>query len=150
MSPESELGGGSVAYLMKNDSHDISGVMMGRPHPPVLGVIIGVTPGETNSDLEFAKAVQAHALGVQTLTDVTTNDDISLRERVLGSLDIVFGTVPTYEIYRRILRHSEEPRSAILDTLASQAQRGVDFVTIHASGTLRMARRVPDSTRAIP
>ena len=83
-----------ISYLMKNGSHDITGAIMGRPHPPVLGVIIGVTPGETDSDLEYAKAVRAHSLGVQTLTDVTTNGDTRLRERILASLDIVFGTVP--------------------------------------------------------
>ncbi|WP_211302947.1 phosphomethylpyrimidine synthase ThiC [Allonocardiopsis opalescens] len=135
---------------MKNDSHAISGALMGRPHPPVLGVIIGVTPGETDADLEYAKAVRAQELGVQTLTDVTTNDDTRLRERVLDSLDIVFGTVPTYEIHRRITRRGEDARSAVLTVLDGQARQGVDFVTIHASGTLAMAERIKDSTRAIP
>ena len=85
-----------VSYLVKKDSHGITGVLMGRPHPPVLGVIIGVTPGETDSEHEYAKAVRANALGAHTLTDVTTNDDTKLRERALKTLDIVFGTDPPF------------------------------------------------------
>ena len=139
-----------VAYLMKNDSHDITGALMGRPHPPVLGVIIGITPGETNSENEYAKAVRATALGVHTLTDVTTNDDTKLRKRALKTLDIVYGTVPTYEIHRRIVRRGEDPRSAVLGTLEGLAREGVDFVVIHASGSLKMAQQVRESTRAIP
>ncbi|MFR0352193.1 phosphomethylpyrimidine synthase ThiC [Streptomyces sediminimaris] len=140
----------SISYLMKNNEHDITGVLIGRPHPTVLGVIIGVTPGETDSELEYAKAVRAHSLGVQTLTDVTTNGDTRLRERVLASLDIVFGTVPTYEIHRRIERDGEDARSAVMGVLEGQARQGVDFVTIHASGTLEMAQRIRDSGRVIP
>ena len=139
-----------ISYLMKNGSHDITGAIMGRPHPPVLGVIIGVTPGETDSDLEYAKAVRAHSLGVQTLTDVTTNGDTRLRERILASLDIVFGTVPTYEIHRRIKRDGQEARAAVMAVLDGQAREGVDFVTIHASGTLQMAQGVRNSGRTIP
>ncbi|MFG1674644.1 phosphomethylpyrimidine synthase ThiC [Micromonospora sp. NPDC049282] len=139
-----------VAYRMKNHAHDISGVMMGRPHPPVLGVIVGVTPGQTNSETEYAKAMRAHALGAHTLTDVTTNDDFRMRQRVLDTLDIALGTVPTYEIHRRVLRHGEDTRSAVLGVLDRQAREGVDFVTIHASGTLAMARQVGESSRVIP
>ena len=139
-----------VSYLMRNDSHDITGAMMGRPHPPVLGVIIGVTPGETNSEIEYAKAARAAALGVHTLTDVTTNDDTKLRERALKTLDIVYGTVPTYEIHRRIIRRGEEPRAATLRTVEGLAREGIDFVVIHASGSLEMAQGVHESTRAIP
>lgn len=139
-----------VAYLMKNDTHDITGVTMGRPHPPVLGVIIGITPGETTSELEYAKAVRAQELGVNTLTEVTTNDDKSLRRQILGSLDIAFGTVPTYEIHRRIRRGGESPRDAILRVLGEQAGEGVDFVTIHASGTYEMATRIREKERTIP
>jgi len=140
----------SVAYLMKNDAHAITGVMMGRPHPPVLGVIIGITPGETTSELEYEKAVRAQSLGANTLTEVTTNDDKSLRRRILESLDIVFGTVPTYEIYRRIRRRGEIPRDAIMRVLEEQANDRVDFVTIHASGTYEMAARIRDGERTIP
>ncbi|GAA0421077.1 phosphomethylpyrimidine synthase [Acrocarpospora corrugata] len=124
--------------------------MMGRPHPPVLGVIIGITPGETTSELEYAKAVRAQALGVNTLTDVTTNDDRTLRRRILETLDISCGTVPTYEIHRRIRRRGENSRSAVLGVLEEQAKEGVDFVTIHASGTREMALRLDAATRAIP
>src|SRR5690606_38647266 len=79
-----------------------------------------------------------------------TSDDTSLRERILKNLDIVFGVVPTYEIHRRIRRHGQEPRSAVLGVLEEHARQGVDFVTIHASGTLEMARGIRDSTRVIP
>ena len=142
--------GRCISYLMKNDAHDITGVMMGRAHPPVLGVIIGVTPGETDSDLEYAKAVRARSMAVHTLTDVSTSEDTTLSERVLASLDIVFGTVTTYEIHRRILRRGEEPRWAVLSVIEDRARKGVDFVVIHASGTLEMAQRVRASTRTIP
>ena len=140
----------SVSYLMKNDSHAITGVMMGRPHPPVLGVIIGITPGATDSETEYAKAERAHALGVHTLTDLTTNDDTRLRKRVLESLDIVFGTVPTYEIHRRILRQCEDAKSAVMRVIEGLARDGVDFAVIHASGSRGMAQRVRDSARVIP
>src|SRR5437764_1095113 len=110
---------------MKNDAHDVTGVQIGRAHPTVLNVIIGVTPGETTPDLEYEKASTAVALGVDMLSDVTTNGDPTLRRRILGTLDVALGTVPTYEIYRRICRHARQPRDAILTVLEEHAREGV-------------------------
>ncbi len=138
------------SYLMKNDNHDITGVYLGRYHPTVLGVIFGITPGETTLDQEYAKAVRASRLGVHTVTDVSTNGDPTLRRRVLESLDIVFGTVPTYDIHRRIRRKGKDPRTAVLSVLEEHAADGVDFLTIHASGSLSEASRLGVNDRVIP
>lgn len=138
------------AYLMRNDAHDITGALMGRPHPPVLGVIIGVTPGETTPEVEYEKATLAVAQGVHTLTDVTTNGDATLRRRALQSLDVAYGTVPTYDVFRSIRHDGVAPRDAVLGTLEKQANEGVDFVTIHASTSPEKARRLGESDRVIP
>jgi phosphomethylpyrimidine synthase len=145
-----DMEAGARSFLMRNDVHDIDGVLMGRPHPVVLGVIIGVTPGETSPEIEYEKAVLAVGQGVHTLTDVTTNGDATLRRRVLESLNVSYGTVPTYDIFRRIRRGREAPRDAVLAVLEAQAAEGIDFVTIHASGTPDMAEALGTSSRVIP
>ncbi|MBO1415142.1 phosphomethylpyrimidine synthase ThiC [Streptomyces sp. FH025] len=145
-----DAGAEARSYLLRNDAHDIDGVLLGRPHPPVLGVIIGVTPGETTPETEYDKAVRAVAQGAQTLTDVTTDGDPTLRRRVLESLNVSYGTVPTYEVFRRIRRDGWAARDAVLTVLEEQADEGVDFFTVHASGTPETARALGASDRVIP
>jgi phosphomethylpyrimidine synthase len=143
-------GNSGKSFLMKNRAHDVTGVHLGRQHPPALGVIIGITAGETTPDLEYEKAATAVALGVNMLSDVTTNGDASLRCRILKALDVVLGTVPTYEIYRRIRRDGRHRRDAVLSVLEEHATEGVDFVTIHASSTLSAVRQLDSTGRLIP
>ncbi|MEV7597945.1 phosphomethylpyrimidine synthase ThiC [Kitasatospora sp. NPDC089797] len=145
-----DAGAQARSFLLRNDAHAVDGVVLGRPHPAVLGVIIGVTPGETTPETEYAKAVRAVAQGAHTLTDVTTDGGPTLRRRVLESLNTVYGTVPTYEVFRRIRRGRQAPRDAVLAVLEEQAAEGVDFFTVHASATPEQARALGASDRVIP
>ena len=135
---------------LKNNSHDIAGALMGRSSPPLLNVILGVTPGQTTVDDEYQKAVTAVGLGVDMLTDVSTNNSHTLRRQIIDRLDVVTGTVPTYEIHRLITRVGRKPRDAVMSVLENHARQGVDWVVVHASSTPADARSLPLSHRHIP
>jgi phosphomethylpyrimidine synthase len=123
---------------------------MGKANPPLLNVILGVTPGETTTEFEYQKAHRAVSLGVDMLTDVSTNKGHVLRRRILETLDVPLGTVPSYEIYRRIRRQGQDAKDAVMAVLEQSAREGVDWVVIHASSTPSDVRDMRDSGRHIP
>jgi phosphomethylpyrimidine synthase len=123
---------------------------MAQSRPPLLNVILGVTPGETTPEDEYEKATTAASLGVAMLTDVSTNRSSDLRRRILSTLDVVLGTVPTYEVHRRIRHDGQDARDAVMSVLERHAQDGVDWAVIHASSSPSDVAGLSVSGRRIP
>ena len=134
--PVSGIGGMESArsFVIKSNRHDVTGAPLGNMYPPLLDVIIGVTPGETTPEDEFQKALAASKLGVQIVTDVSTAEGGQLRRQIAESLPVAVRTVPTYDIYRAV-RAGEDPRAATIRVIQEHIRNKVDCITIHATGT---------------
>ena len=74
--------------------------------------------------------------GADTVMDLSTGGDLTaMRQCLLGKCSAPLGTVPVYEV---VARHggSDFDEEKILEVISSQAEQGVDYMTIHA-GFLR-------------
>ncbi len=85
--------------------------------------------------------------GTDTLMDLSTGGNLKrIRESILANSPVPLGTVPIYEaairaIGRRksIVRMTEED---LFGTIESQAEEGVDFMTVHCGLTLKAVDRL--------
>ena len=78
--------------------------------------------------------------GADTVMDLSTGGEITaVRQRMLEACSVPLGTVPVYEIVARY-GSSDFSRDKILEVIQTQAEQGVDYMTIHA-GLLQ--RHVP-------
>lgn len=137
------------SFTIRAKERDVPGTLLGANLPPLLDVIIGVTPGETSVESEFAKAITAVDLGIGIVTDVSTSGNADLRRRIASELPVSLRTVPTYDIYRAA-RAGEDAASAVRRVIKQHIADGADSITIHATGTPNGAIDEKVARRVIP
>ncbi|MGH9533737.1 MAG: phosphomethylpyrimidine synthase ThiC [Terriglobales bacterium] len=82
---------------------------------------------------ELEKLHVAVHYGADTAMDLSTGGDIpGIREGVLRHSPVPIGTVPIYEALSRVKQVRDLSRAVLLETIESQAEQGVDYMTIHA------------------
>ena len=113
-----------------------------------LGLLTGITPGETVVEQEVAKAKVGIRYGVRTITDLTTTGDETLLRDLLD-LDLAVGTVPIYGAIATKHR-TVSLASHLFHRIQEGVANGVDFFSIHASLTPGMLRSLAHTNRAIP
>ncbi|MGH9506179.1 MAG: phosphomethylpyrimidine synthase ThiC [Terriglobales bacterium] len=94
---------------------------------------IGNSAVTSDSDRELEKLHVAVHYGADTVMDLSTGGDIpAIRDRILRHSPVPLGTVPIYEALSRVKQVRDLNRSVLLETIESQAEQGVDYMTIHA------------------
>ncbi len=122
---------------------------MGNAYPPLLDVLVGITPGQTTLADEYHKAASAAHLGVRIITDVSTSGNRDLRQGIAESLPVALRTVPTYDIYRAV-RAGEDPRKATVRVILEHIRDKADCITIHATGATSGVADDEVTSRVIP
>ena len=136
--------------VLKNRLRAFSGLAMGNSYPPRLGMLLGITPGNTTIEAEMQKAEIGIRLGVDTVTDLTLSLDSPLRSLLLERLPVPVGSVPVYEVFTAFRRQPGiDLRSLVLHTLEKHAQQGVDFFSVHMSVVRDFLSRLEASRRTI-
>ena len=100
---------------------------------------IGNSSVSADIDAEVAKLRQAIRYGADTVMDLSTGRDIvATRGALLRNSPVPLGTVPIYEALQRVGGDPERLSwEAFKETVISQAEDGVDYMTIHAGLLLR-------------
>jgi len=71
--------------------------------------------------------------GADTVMDLSTGGEIPvIRDAILRHSPIPVGTVPIYEALTKVKHIRDLTREVLLETIESQAEQGVDYMTIHA------------------
>ena len=87
---------------------------------------------------ELEKLHVAVHYGADTVMDLSTGGDIpAIREQILRHSPVPIGTVPIYEALTKVKQIRDLNRAVLLETIESQAEQGVDYMTIHAGILLR-------------
>ncbi len=112
---------------------------------------IGLSPDNSNMDLEIEKMDMAVRTGADALMDLSTGPNLNdLRRKILEDCPIPVGTVPVYELAcmpgKTFVDMTDED---FLDVLRSQAEEGVDFFTIHAGITRDVLKVLKTKPRII-
>ncbi len=101
---------------------------------------IGTSSDKAGLKGELKKLEAAVKYGSDAVMDLSTGGDlIKIRNLILRHSPVPVGTVPVYEIAVNADKKNKNflkfTAGDVLDTLASQAEDGVDFFTIHAGVT---------------
>ena len=105
-------------------------------------------------DEEMIKARAADEAKADALMDLSTGGDlIQLRKQLLEGFSQPLGTVPMYEAAVRARQRDNSMQAMtaedMLEVVRSQAEQGVDFMTIHAGVTQESVERLRSQGRAM-
>jgi phosphomethylpyrimidine synthase len=122
-----------------NRSHlkyELDPMAIGRASRTKVNANMGASPVSSSTDEEVEKLKWAERWGADTVMDLSTGGNLdACREAIIRNSRVPIGTVPIYSMI--IGRKIEELTPEIIfESLAHQAQQGVDYFTIHA-GVLR-------------
>lgn len=128
------------AIIPANVNHPESEPMIiGRNFLVKVNANLGNSAVDSSIEKEVEKLRWATRWGADTVMDLSTGDDIhATREWILRNSPVPVGTVPIYQALEKVGGKPEELNfDMFMETLAEQAQQGVDYFTIHCGVLLR-------------
>ncbi|HMA67944.1 MAG TPA: phosphomethylpyrimidine synthase ThiC, partial [Desulfosalsimonadaceae bacterium] len=142
ISPETVMAGvaeGSVV-IPKNIHHEFSARAIGNQMSTKVNANIGTSPSHHNLDEELEKLDIAVNAGADAAMDLSTGGPLdAILSRIIGHSQVMIGTVPIYKAVSRVLAEgrkcAEMTEEELFAEIENQAERGVDFITVHCGIT---------------
>src|ERR687897_215126 len=130
----------------------IKAIGIGQGLKTKVNVNIGTSTLYQNLEEEISKARVAVKYGADTIMDLSDGGDLNLiREKLLESAPITFGTVPVYQAYAHGVEKYKDPLNITSDDFLNAFEKnikdGVDYTTIHSGITKELAKRIFDVQR---
>ena len=128
------------AILPANIRHpELEPMVIGRNFKVKINANIGNSAVASSIAEEVQKLRWSILWGADTVMDLSTGRQIhETREWILRNSPVPIGTVPIYQALEKVKGRIEKlDIEVFLDTLAEQAEQGVDYFTIHAGVLLR-------------
>jgi len=135
----SEIAAGR-AILPANIRHpELEPMIIGRNFRVKINANIGNSAVASSIAEEVEKLRWSTLWGADTVMDLSTGKQIhETRQWILRNSAVPIGTVPIYQALEKVKGRVEKlDIEVFLDTLAEQAEQGVDYFTIHAGVLLR-------------
>ncbi len=131
-----------------NKSHkSLAPVGIGAKLTTKINANIGNSQTSSCPTEELAKLEVCLRYGADAVMDLSTGANIcEIRRNLIAKSPAPIGTVPIYECASEYENCDEIPAERIFEVIESQAEQGVDFMTIHA-GLLR--KHVPSAMRRL-
>jgi phosphomethylpyrimidine synthase len=147
------LKSGEIA-LVKNKRRSIKPLAVGRGLRTKVNVNIGTSEYASNMEGELEKVRLSVKYGADAIMDLSTGGDINaIRRSILSECPLALGTVPLYQAGHDAVKQGrkmyEMSPSDILTVIRSQAEEGVDFMTLHAGITRESLRHYQASGRLV-
>ena len=123
------------AIIPANINHpELEPMIIGRNFKVKINGNLGNSAVASSLAEEVDKMVWGIHWGADTIMDLSTGKHIhETREWILRNAPVPIGTVPIYQALEKVGGHAEELTWEIVrDTLIEQAERGVDYFTLHA------------------
>ncbi|MBK8719181.1 MAG: phosphomethylpyrimidine synthase ThiC [Deltaproteobacteria bacterium] len=128
------------AIIPANVRHrELEPMIIGRKFLVKVNANIGNSAVGSSIEEEVEKLQWAIRWGADTVMDLSTGKDIhETREWILRNAPVPIGTVPIYQALEKVKGKVEDLSiDVFMETLAEQAEQGVDYFTIHAGVLLR-------------
>jgi phosphomethylpyrimidine synthase len=128
------------AIIPANRMHpEAEPMIIGRNFLVKINANIGNSAVSSSIGEEVDKLRWSVRWGADTVMDLSTGNDIhETREWIIRNSPVPIGTVPIYQALEKVKGKAEDLDIDIfLETLAEQAEQGVDYFTIHAGVLLR-------------
>ena len=128
------------AIIPANRQHpEAEPMIIGRNFLVKINANIGNSAVSSSIGEEVDKLRWSVRWGADTVMDLSTGKDIhETREWIIRNSPVPIGTVPIYQALEKVGGKAEDLNiDVFLETLAEQAEQGVDYFTIHAGVLLR-------------
>jgi phosphomethylpyrimidine synthase len=136
-----EIATGRLIITANRNHKRLHPIAIGRAVRCKINANIGNSALSSNVKNELKKLRTAVRYGADTVMDLSTGGNVpAVLNAILSHSRVPVGTVPVYEALWRARDPLKLTARLLLDTIARQAEAGVDFMTVHC-GLLR--RMVP-------
>jgi len=135
---------GRMVLLANPNHHKVRLTLVGQPSGIKVNANIGTSPLRNDAGKELEKLRVAEAAGADTVMDLSTAGDLNaIRIGMLQNTHLPLGTVPLYALAQTVVEAGRDPaeitEGQILAEIRTQAEQGVDFMTVHCGLTMRGA-----------
>ena len=130
-----EVAKGTIVIPANIRHSNLQAIGIGRCLKTKINANIGTSSLSSCINLELEKLQAAVQYGADTVMDLSTGDDLeNTRRQIIAHSRVPIGTVPIYELACRSGNDDEIDfsKESILSVIQSQAEQGVDYMTIHA------------------
>jgi len=134
--------------IPKNLKHILSSPKaIGKGVKTKVNTNLGTSPDCINIDHELKKLDVAIKVGTDAVMDLSTGGDINkIRQTLMKSCPVPFGTVPIYQAVIETIREKKAlikmEKDKIFEVIEKQAEDGVDFMTVHCGLTQQSLERL--------
>jgi len=141
--------------IPKNKKHNIKKLCgIGKGLSTKVNANIGSSPVHMNLKEEIEKLKVAEKYGADTVMDLSIGSILNeVRREVLKLAEVPVGTVPIYqvgyELSKKKRQISDMTINDILDVIRTQAEEGVDFMTVHCGVTQYTLERMEKEKRIL-
>ncbi len=143
-----------VTVILRNNTHDIEPVAVGRGLYTKINANIGTSKDHISLEEELKKLDLLVELGADAVMDLSTGGPVrDIRKLMLRKSPIPVGTVPIYEA---ALRAAEDRGSIVrmtvddlFEVIEEHGKEGVDFITVHSGLTLRAIEHLKQEGRVL-
>jgi phosphomethylpyrimidine synthase len=129
-----------TVVIPKNLHHDFRPRGIGEGLRTKVNANIGISTDHRSMEEELEKLRVSLELGVDSVMDLSTGDDLDrIRKELLSNCGVIFGSVPIYQavsdltVAGRPLDRLEPDR--LFEVIEKHGADGVDFVTVHCGVT---------------
>lgn len=138
---------------IKNKLRNCSSVLCGSDHPTLIIGSIGSSRTHDSLENEFKKALIVQSSGAHAVTDHSFYGDLdNFHKQLVNRLEILVSCIACYEFsaaQQGFVTHINKNISPI-DLICTQAKRGIDLITIHASLLCEHIAILQNNNRLIP
>jgi len=146
---------GEIA-ITKNRHHDFDKVIaIGKGTTTKINANIGSSKDYPELDRELQKLCVAVKAGADTIMDLSMGGDVNaIRREILANCPVPLGTVPIYQAVAETVERDkkgigEMTVDHMLKVIATQAEDGVDFMTLHCGINRQVVERLKNQKRLL-
>lgn len=146
---------GTIA-ITKNRHHDFDKVIaIGKGTTTKINANIGSSKDYPELDRELQKLCVAVKAGADTIMDLSMGGDVNaIRREILANCPVPLGTVPIYQAVAEAVERDKKSIGEMtvdhmLKVIQTQAEDGVDFMTLHCGINRQVVERLKNQKRLL-
>ncbi|GAB4295657.1 MAG: phosphomethylpyrimidine synthase ThiC [Myxococcota bacterium] len=133
-----ETAAGKMIITANKNHKGLRPIAIGRKARCKINANIGNSQITSNIQNELRKLEVAVKYGADTVMDLSTGGDLNeIRRAIISHSPIPIGTVPVYQVIAEKDTIQDMTEDDILRVIRTQAEQGVDFITIHSGILLK-------------
>ncbi|MBN1355144.1 phosphomethylpyrimidine synthase ThiC [bacterium] len=138
---------GTACLPVNNRNHLENPRIIGKGFTVKVNANIGTSPDMDDPGIELEKVDMAVRMGADAVMDLSTGSGIrDIRRKIRARCGVPLGTVPIYQTACHVFEQGGQIEDitidALFETIRTNGEDGVDFITVHCGVTLGSLQRL--------